>query len=445
MGKDSGSSSAPAAPDPKATAAAQYGLNHQTMMDLANMNRVNQVTPWGTTSWTQSGGSAPSKTWVADSPGGDIGGHYETIDTPDGGSAQKWVAGGGASSGHYEENPGSDGTWTQSVSLSPDQQKLYDLGSQLKTGSSEMALGMMPAVRSAISRGYDFSGLPSLSGVGGPQRSLDLSGLPELKSDLGLLTDLGLQSDLGLQTDVAGGDANIDNATRVQQALIDRLSPSLKQQQDALETKLANQGITYGSEAWKNAQDDISRQNNDLRLAAVQAGTQEQQRLFNDALQGGQFRNSALEAGGAFKNNALLQGGQFRNAALTEGGAFANAARQMALEERLSAGNFANSAQDQAYRQALQGRQQSIGEQQLEHNQPLQDFAALTGAGGSVSMPQFPSFVPASMQAPDITTPTYQSYQGQVAAANQEKSSNNAKMGGMGSMAGMLGSAAIMA
>lgn len=64
---------------------------------------------------------------------------------------------------------------------------------------------------------------------------------------------------------------------RIEAALFERLNPQLQLQKDALDTKLANQGLAYGGEAYGKAQDDYNRATNDARLAVVAQGGQEQQ------------------------------------------------------------------------------------------------------------------------------------------------------------------------
>jgi hypothetical protein len=61
-----------------------------------------------------------------------------------------------------------------------------------------------------------------------------------------------------------------DTATR--QNIIDSIIGRFKPQQDldraALETRLANQGFTQGTEGWMSSMDEINRRENDFRLAA---------------------------------------------------------------------------------------------------------------------------------------------------------------------------------
>lgn len=57
-----------------------------------------------------------------------------------------------------------------------------------------------------------------------------------------------------------------------QDAIMRRLQPQLERQQQMTETKLANQGIPVGSEAWNNAMTDLRQNLNDQRTSAVVGG-----------------------------------------------------------------------------------------------------------------------------------------------------------------------------
>lgn len=58
-------------------------------------------------------------------------------------------------------------------------------------------------------------------------------------------------------------------------AILDRVQPRIKQDEEALRTRLANQGISIGSDAFNNEMDRFSRGVNDMRLAAAtQAGAE---------------------------------------------------------------------------------------------------------------------------------------------------------------------------
>jgi SOS response regulatory protein OraA/RecX len=66
--------------------------------------------------------------------------------------------------------------------------------------------------------------------------------------------------------------------------MMQRLQPSIDRDRAALDTKLANQGITNGSSAYNNDQGVFQQGVNDQRIAALLAGDQEQQNDFNRGL-----------------------------------------------------------------------------------------------------------------------------------------------------------------
>lgn len=66
---------------------------------------------------------------------------------------------------------------------------------------------------------------------------------------------------------------------RVEDALMERLNPQLSRDREALRTQLSSQGIKLGSTAYDRGMEDIGKQANDARLAAILNAGQEQSRL----------------------------------------------------------------------------------------------------------------------------------------------------------------------
>lgn len=93
------------------------------------------------------------------------------------------------------------------------------------------------------------------------------------------------------------------------ESLMARLDPSLDRQQSALDTKLANQGIAHGSEAWKNANNQFGQTRNDAQtqaaLQSILLGMQQQGQQFNQQTTN---RNIPLN-----ELNALRSGSQVTN------------------------------------------------------------------------------------------------------------------------------------
>jgi hypothetical protein len=109
---------------------------------------------------------------------------------------------------------------------------------------------------------------------GGPdvQTSLDLSGIAKMPVNAG---------------------------TTGQEAIMSRLDPSLARQRTSTETNLINQGLRPGTEAYNNAAKLLGEQENDARTQAVLQGINldmgANAQGFNQALQSGQFGNTAIQ------------------------------------------------------------------------------------------------------------------------------------------------------
>jgi hypothetical protein len=100
-----------------------------------------------------------------------------------------------------------------------------------------------------------------------------------------------------------------------QNAIMGRLQPQIQQSDAALAQRLANQGITQGSEAYNNAMRTQQQGNNDLlsqaALGGINLDMSANNQGYNQALQSGQFGNTAA-------NQALAQQLQLRNQPLNE-------------------------------------------------------------------------------------------------------------------------------
>lgn len=161
-------------------------------------------------------------------------------------------------------------------------------------------------------------------------------------------------------------------------AQMSMLQPQMQQQTESLKSQLAAEGIPEGSEAYNNAINNQARQNNfTLTQAAnnaVQTGNALQNQLFGQQLQGGQFQNQA--------NAQQLQ-------------------------------------------QNMQMQDQPLQIWQAVNGMPVQ-MGNFWNQGGN---PQAANT--------DISSDIYNSYQGNVNAANAKNASSNSSMDMLGSVAGM--------
>lgn len=89
---------------------------------------------------------------------------------------------------------------------------------------------------------------------------------------------------------------------RVESALMQRLQPTLDADKNALQTRLANQGLQAGSVAYNRAVDEANRSSTDARLGAILSAGQEQSRLVGQNLQ---LRNQSLNEAYAERNQPI--------------------------------------------------------------------------------------------------------------------------------------------
>jgi hypothetical protein len=181
------SSAAPPAPDPAFVSGQQTQSNVNTAVANSYLNRVNQYTPQGSSVYNQTGSQ-------------NVGG----IDVP---------------------------TWSQTTTLSPEQQRIYDGQTRATQGTTDLANQYIGRIGEATATPFNYDGLAAAPQYNEGYRQQQL------------------------------------------QAIEARNAPAMQRDQEALNQRLANQGIALGSEAWRGAQDDYNRGVNDFRLGAdVQAG-----------------------------------------------------------------------------------------------------------------------------------------------------------------------------
>jgi len=187
---------------------------------------------------------------------------------------------------------------------------------------------------------------------------------------------------------------------RFEQAAFDRMQPIHNRQQSSLDVKLANQGLTPGSEAWKFAQQQLGDQQSRERFNAVEAGGAEQARMQSMLL--GQQQQ-------AFGQDMQSQ----------------------------QAGNAALSAAQGAAGWQNTNRGQAIAEEQGRRVQSLNEMNALV-SGQQVQPPQMPSFVPGSnaAQAPNYLGAATAMGNYNMGAFQANQQANSGLWGGLGSLAG---------
>ncbi|RAI55920.1 hypothetical protein DOO78_23520 [Roseicella frigidaeris] len=348
----------------------------------AALNRVNQVTPYGNLTYTNSGADWAQQQTQKAKAAYDAGTYTPT---QNGGQFDWNTEYQGALNADW--NPYKD-TWTATTSLSPEQQTLYNQTVQGQTMYGNAALRGLSQLQDKIGSPVDYSGVPAAGQAYQQQGQL----APTLTQDAWQAIDPNIG--YGAQS-----------RERVEQAMFDRLSPVQAQQRAAQETSLRNQGLTPGSEAYTNAMRDLGQQENDARLAVIAAGGQEEATQANIA------------------NTLFNQKASNRDALL-------NAQNTLFGQQAASRGLF-DQEQEQQFNQSNALRQQSINEMLAQRQIPLNEIAALLG-GQQVQYPQLQTTPQSNAAGTDYVS----LINGQIAAQNnaynakvQNAASGNATTG----------------
>ena len=245
----SSSPSAPPPPDPVATAQAQSSSNVNTAAGQAALNYVNQNTPYGSTSYQQTG----------------------SYTTPDG-----------------QVVP----TYTQNTSLSP-------LASTLLTGSQAIGAGLLPTA----GRLADAAGQSTIHPL-----NFDTPFSSTINGGPGAITSLNPAYAPTLNAGPDALNAKVTDAIYGQQKSF--LDPQWNLQQTQLQDQLSRQGIPVGSEAYDNAMGQLTNARTQAyqsaQDSAIGQGVGAANSLFGMALSGQNSDTARQQA--AF--NAALQGQQ---------------------------------------------------------------------------------------------------------------------------------------
>lgn len=497
------SPSMPAAPDPVATANAQGTVNRETAITNATMSHVNQSNPWGTQTWSYDTSTPGGKAWsdyanaYADwsakkaaggtavpaqpqtaAPATDSGTNWEGPFAPQQPKpATSPVLAGGGDIGAAPTAPTLDPQWRLDTKLSDAQQQMLDTTNRIGNNALNIGEKQLGRVGESLSSPLSADGLPdrimSLSPAGAIATSIGntaggikydpgYSGAQDLMGQAG-----GIQKSLdlsGLTTLPGVNDFSADRQ-KVEDALYgrttSRLDPQWQQQQNDLAVRLANQGVTTGSEAWQREMDAFNRAKNDAysgaRNDAILAGGTEQSRLFGNALAARQQGYNEALGSGNFVNSAQNQAfGQMttdRNRYTNEMDRLLsanNSAQAQDFQQQAARAAFQNAAQQQQYQQNLQGatfannaRDASLNERSTLRMAPLNELRGLMGMG-TVQAPTFGQVATPQMAAPDLMGATYNSYNGQLQAANAAAANSASMFNGIMGLAGSIGGAALM-
>jgi len=398
-----GKSSAPPPPDYQQLATQQGAQNRETAIAEWQLNNANQTTPWGSKTTTKLSGTDPA----TGLPYGDTAYSVNTtLDPTDQANLNKQRE---IQSSLMNLAPSAlNNVWSQ-IGKAPTPENLPPMSYAVDTGGGQQ---------------LDFSGLPGAqygTQASPIQSSLDFSGAPALGNP----------------------DAIRNQVTNsAYNQFMSRFAPAAAQQQNALNTRIANMGGVSDSDAARRMTGGLlTSQGDQLRQAAFDAisrGGEEAQRQFGMGLQARQQATGEIGQQGQFYNAA--QGQQFGQG--MENVAAHNAALQMTAN-LLGQQNQQNNALNQQNIQnafananlANASRAQGLTEQSSLRQMRLNELMALL-SGSQVQQPTFQPVTATNIQPAPIFQAGQAQWNAQQQLAANQANQSNSMMGGLASMAG---------
>jgi hypothetical protein len=432
------SPSPPATPDYPGAAAATAQGNLENTRAAAAANRVNQQTPFGNLTYSQT----PTYTTDADS--------YNS-------ALAAWNANGqqGAKpdvSGYQKLNP--DAGWNATMSLTPQEQGLLNTYLGTQGGLSQLQGNVLGQVGNTIGQPFQNSGAPALQGsvsqgsqvpgqpapgtqhsdalaqinpdgtVAAPAQSPTSTGIvaaPNLSGIGG--TANGIDTSTGLPVADPAYQQKYQDAVYKQQSQY--LDPQWQQQQDQFNAQMANQGLVPGDEAYNKAYTNFAnaRQNaySNAGLNAITGGLNAENTMFNQGLNSYNSRVGAEATSAGIQNQAQAQN---YGEALANAG-FQNNAQNQWFGQGLANANLANQANQQAFTQNA-----------YKYNLPLNTLNAVM-SGSQITSPQFQN-VPQQQTTPgaDYLGAANMGYQGNLNAYNAQVGNQSNFMNGLMGLGG---------
>lgn len=407
MGK---SISTPPVPDYKAAAKEQGQQNLQAAETSSRLSNPNIITPYGTQTVTYGAPTFDETRYNADlakynaQPTLNRSDYYRNIpNTGEPGSGTSYfdqaayeadlkARGSAPDKSAYMTNVG---TPTVTQTLTPTAQATLDAQQRVQQRLAQLGGTAMDNVNAVLSQPFQPTTTEIKHDFGG------YGTVPEA-SNFMAKTSVPLQYSLDTSKLAA---MPINAGTTAQNAILQRLNPTIQAGDTAFKQALANQGLAPGTAAYDAAYRNRANQINDLYnqaaltginldLAARQQGLNEQNLL-------GTFTNQAQLAGAGLYNSAM---GQNFNQGIT--------GQSLGYNQALNKAQFQNTAQQQQLAQDLAIR-----------NQPLQELAAIMG-GSQIQLPQFQGYQPVNVAAAPTFNATQAQYQGQLAQSNAQNAAN---------------------
>ncbi|WP_082780126.1 tail fiber domain-containing protein [Gluconobacter albidus] len=373
MSSDIAMVSTPKAPDPTQTAQAQAEYNQNTATTQQLLNMTNQVTPYGTLTYNQTGNSTFT------------GADGKTYTVPQ---------------------------YTQTTTLNPEQQATLNQTQSAANNIAQTANSLSGSGLSSLGQAVDTSGAPALqTSLGSGYSSSPGS---SYSTSLGSNYTTGLGSDYNTSF---GGDVS-QAMTNAKNAVMDQYTPTLDRNSEATRAQEIASGIRPGSAAYTANEQTIGDNYTRAADQATLTGQSVQNQLFNQQQQQAAYTDSALLNQAQFGNESALNQLNAQNNASLTGQQFTNSAL-------LNNANFDNSANSQWLQNYY-----------TQRDQPLNELSALLSGSqvsnattGASSTPQ------TSVAGVDYTGLVNNEYQDQLQNSNSMLSGISGIVGGLGSAA----------
>lgn len=435
---------APPPPDYKGAAEATAASNMEATKYQTNANRANQVTPWGSLTWSRAPGSGSSTTFDQARYDADMAaynqrkaqasqrnpygsnnlGLYGQSDMGIGADNMPWGRqsyGGGFNEvapdrNNYYTTTADDGSgWEQKMTLTPEAQAALDSQLRVQMNQSKLAEGLQGQVAEMMKTGFVGPDLAEYMKNVGTVGNFD-------PNAYGTIEDFKYTGDATPKFNEAwrqqGIDAAYNKATMLEE-------PGWRQQTKEIDTQLRLQGLTPGTEAYNNAMQNLLQTHGQARAMAsnnaILTGTEMANRDFQSALAGQQ--NQYAQALSGYVTNRDSQ-----NQRYTQG---------------FNGFNMNMQAQDQRFRQGQSGYQTAYTAALQKYLQPLNNMNAVLN-GNQVATPQFTQYAQsANPGGTDYSGATNALGQWNQGVYNRDAANAQAGNNGLMAAAGTIGAAFI--
>lgn len=338
----------PKAPDYVALANQQAGLDRETARINAKLNRVNQTDQYGNTIT-------------------------------------------------YSQDPNDPDSWSQTETMSPEQRQLYDAQTSSQLALADAGKGLLGRATAAVDDPFNYEGMSEVKDLNLGERPGEDQFGDYQNYDFSQLGDMP--------------DAGFGAVQEVQDAMMSRMNPALKQRRDAENARLAAQGITQGGLANESSQRSLNEGENDANQQALLGAMGAYGDIFNRGM-------AVRQQGGAEMQASTDLANALRSQRRTEGMEDYDAGIRNQLMER------ATSQED---------RNRQINERMFQRTNPLNEFNSFM-SGAQVQAPDWANYSNAQgSNAADIFGASQKQYQDQIDRYNMKVAGGGNKLGGAAS------------